>query len=60
MSDSVTVPADRLAALERVDEAARTWLRCWETAQETSKTLVAFESSKRLAEMLRATAPARV
>ena len=49
----VTIPADRLADLERIAEAAETWLRCWETAASTAKTLTAFESSKRLAAVVR-------
>jgi hypothetical protein len=47
------IPAARLADLERIAEAATTWLRCWELAQGTSKTLTAFESSKRLAAVVR-------
>lgn len=53
MTDPVTIPAERLADLERIAEAATTWLRCWELAQSTAKTLTAFESSKRLATVVR-------
>jgi hypothetical protein len=49
----VSIPADRLADLERIAEAAETWLRCWDLAASTSKTLTAFESSKRLADVVR-------
>lgn len=52
--DAVTVSAARLADLERVATAASAWLRAWETAQATTKTLVAFESSKQLAAVVRA------
>lgn len=51
--DTVTVSAAQLADLERIAAAASAWLRAWETAQATTKTLVAFESSKRLAAVVR-------
>lgn len=51
----VSVPADRLADLERVEAAAAAWLRAWQTAQSTNKTSIAFESSKQLAAVVRST-----
>lgn len=51
--DVVSIPAARLADLERIAVAAASWLASWESAQSTVKTSVAFESSKRLAAVVR-------
>lgn len=55
---AVEISAERLADLERIEAAAGAWLRAWLSAQSVTsatdgKTAAAFESSKRLAAVVR-------